>query len=161
MRSCCIIECFFAKCNCAKRARIWRQLDRGGILRPVKKPLIIVESPTKARTIKKFLPARYVVKASVGHVRDLPKSTLGVDVEHGFTPRYLTIKGKGDLIKELRSAVKAADEVYLATDPDREGEAIAWHLAELLKLDHPKRIELHEITKAAVLAALKEPHHID
>ncbi|HXB84359.1 MAG TPA: type I DNA topoisomerase [Candidatus Acidoferrum sp.] len=127
----------------------------------MKKPLIIVESPTKARTIKKFLPARYVVKASVGHVRDLPKSSLGVDVENDFAPRYLTIKGKGDVIKELRSAVKSATEVYLATDPDREGEAIAWHLAELLKLPDPKRIELHEITKAAALAALKDAHHID
>jgi DNA topoisomerase I len=126
------------------------------------KPLIIVESPTKARTIKKFLPAKYVVKASVGHVRDLPKSTLGVDVENGFMPKYLTIKGKGDIIKELKAAVKNAGpgEVYLATDPDREGEAIAWHLAELLKLQEPKRIELHEITKEAVLAALKEPHAV-
>src|ERR1700682_2648239 len=96
----------------------------------VAKPLIIVESPTKAKTIKKFLPARYVVKASVGHVRDLPKSTLGVDVEHDFLPRYLTIKGKGDIIKDLKAAVKSASgQVYLATDPDREGEAIAWHLA--------------------------------
>jgi DNA topoisomerase-1 len=127
----------------------------------VKKPLIIVESPTKARTIKKFLPARYVVKASVGHVRDLPKSTLGVDVEHGFAPKYLTIKGKGEIIKDLKNAVKTASDVYLATDPDREGEAIAWHLAELLKLDDPKRIELHEITKDAALAALKHPHPID
>ncbi len=136
-------------------------VDRGGILSPVKKPLIIVESPTKARTIKKFLPARFIVKASVGHVRDLPKSTLGVDVEHGFAPKYLTIKGKGDVIKDLKSAVKSASDVYLATDPDREGEAIAWHLAELLKLDEPKRIELHEITKDAALAALKDPHPID
>jgi DNA topoisomerase-1 len=127
----------------------------------VKKPVIIVESPTKARTIKKFLPSRYVVKASVGHVRDLPKSTLGVDVEHGFTPRYLTIKGKGDIIKELRGAVKGAGEVYLATDPDREGEAIAWHLAELLKLERPRRIELHEITKEAARDALKNAHDID
>ncbi len=127
----------------------------------LKKPLIIVESPTKARTIKKFLPPRYVVKASVGHVRDLPKSTLGVDVEHDFAPRYLTIKGKGDIIKELRSAAKAATDVYLATDPDREGEAIAWHLAELLKLEHPKRIELHEITKEAALGALESAHEID
>jgi len=127
----------------------------------LKKPLIIVESPTKARTIKKFLPPRYVVKASVGHVRDLPKSTLGVDVEHDFAPRYLTIKGKGDVIKELRSAAKAATDVYLATDPDREGEAIAWHLAELLKLEHPKRIELHEITKEAALEALESAHEID
>ncbi len=127
----------------------------------MKKPLIIVESPTKARTIKKFLPARYVVKASVGHVRDLPKSTLGVDVEHGFAPKYLTIKGKGEIIKDLKSAVKGASEVYLATDPDREGEAIAWHLAELLKLEDPKRIELHEITKDAAMAAIKDPHRID
>src|SRR5579864_2838970 len=136
-------------------------LDPGGILGPVKKPVIIVESPTKARTIKKFLPARFVVKASVGHVRDLPKSTLGVDVENGFAPKYLTIKGKGDVIKDLKSAVKGASDVYLATDPDREGEAIAWHLAELLKLENPKRIELHEITKEAALAALKQPHPID
>ena len=125
------------------------------------KPLIIVESPTKARTIKKFLPARYAVKASVGHVRDLPKSTLGVDVDHGFVPKYLTIKGKGDIIKELRAATKAATDVFLATDPDREGESIAWHLAELLKLENPKRIELHEITKDATLAALKHPQKID
>jgi DNA topoisomerase-1 len=127
----------------------------------VAKPLIIVESPTKAKTIKKFLPARFVVKASVGHVRDLPKSTLGVDVDHDFVPRYLTIKGKGDIIKDLKAAAKAASEVYLATDPDREGEAIAWHLAELLKLENPKRIELHEITKDAALAALKDAHAID
>lgn len=127
----------------------------------MRKPLIIVESPTKARTIKKFLPAKYTVKASVGHVRDLPKSTLGVDVEHGFAPKYLTIKGKGDLIKELRSAAKSASEVYLATDPDREGEAIAWHLAELLKIQNPKRIELHEITKEAALRAIESPHEID
>ncbi len=126
------------------------------------KPLIIVESPTKARTIKKFLPARFSVKASVGHIRDLPKSTLGVNVEDGsFTPKYLTIKGKGDIIKELKAAAKNASEVYLATDPDREGEAIAWHLAEILKLENPKRIELHEITKDAALAAINDPHAID
>ncbi|GAC1551504.1 MAG: type I DNA topoisomerase [Vulcanimicrobiaceae bacterium] len=127
----------------------------------MKKPLIIVESPTKARTIKKFLPPRYVVKASVGHVRDLPKSTLGVDVANGFEPRYLTIKGKGDVIKELKAAVKSATDVFLATDPDREGEAIAWHLAELLKLPNPKRIELHEITKEAALHAIESAHEID
>ncbi|HEU5478631.1 MAG TPA: type I DNA topoisomerase, partial [Candidatus Tumulicola sp.] len=127
----------------------------------MKKPLIIVESPTKARTIKKFLPSRLTVRASVGHVRDLPKSTLGVDVDHDFAPKYLTIKGKGDVIKELKSAVKTASDVYLATDPDREGEAIAWHLAELLKLPQPLRIELHEITKDAALAALREAHAID
>ena len=136
-------------------------LDGQYILRPVKKPLIIVESPTKARTMKKFLPARYIVKASVGHVRDLPKSTLGVDIERDFEPKYLTIKGKGDVIKELKGALKSASDVYLATDPDREGEAIAWHLSEVLKLPDPKRIELHEITKDAALAALRSPHHID
>jgi DNA topoisomerase-1 len=125
------------------------------------KPLIIVESPTKAKTIKKFLPPRYVVKASVGHIRDLPKSTLGVDVDHDFAPKYLTIKGKGDIIKELKAAAKSASDVYLATDPDREGEAIAWHLAEILKLENPKRIELHEITKDAALAAIADPHAID
>jgi len=147
--------------NDGRSGRHCFRVDDRGILRPVKKPLIIVESPTKARTIKKFLPSRYVVKASVGHVRDLPKSTLGVDVENDFTPKYLTIKGKGDIIKELRTALKNASEVYLATDPDREGEAIAWHLAELLKLPDPKRIELHEITKDAAMAALKHPHQID
>ncbi len=126
-----------------------------------KQSLIIVESPTKARTIRKFLPPRYIVKASVGHVRDLPKSTLGVDVENDFAPRYLTIKGKGDVIKELKTALKSATDVFLATDPDREGEAIAWHLAELLKLQSPKRIELHEITKEAALRAIDEAHEID
>ncbi|GAC1656260.1 MAG: type I DNA topoisomerase [Vulcanimicrobiaceae bacterium] len=145
----------------SKGVRICLGLDGRYILSPVKKPLIIVESPTKARTIKKFLPPRYVVKASVGHVRDLPKSTLGVDTEHDFAPKYLTIKGKGDIIKELKAAVKNASDVFLATDPDREGEAIAWHLAELLKLPDPKRIELHEITKEAALAALKDYHSID
>jgi DNA topoisomerase-1 len=127
----------------------------------LKKPLIIVESPTKAKTIKKFLPARYMVKASVGHVRDLPKSTLGVDVEHDFAPRYLTIKGKAPIIKDLKTALKTASDVFLATDPDREGEAIAWHLAEILKLENPKRIELHEITKDAAMEAINNPHPID
>jgi DNA topoisomerase-1 len=125
------------------------------------KSLIIVESPAKARTLKKFLGSRYQVLASVGHVRDLPKSRLGVDIEHDFAPTYVTIKGKGDVIKELRSAVKGASHVYLATDPDREGEAIAWHLAELLKLDDPLRIELHEITKSAAQQALKHPSPIN
>lgn len=125
------------------------------------KSLIIVESPAKARTLKKFLGSRYQVLASVGHVRDLPKSRLGVDIEHDFAPSYVTIKGKGDVIKELRSAAKKATHVYLATDPDREGEAIAWHLAELLKLQEPKRIELHEITKHAAQEALKNPSPIN
>jgi DNA topoisomerase-1 len=125
------------------------------------KSLIIVESPAKAKTLKKFLGGRYQVLPSVGHVRDLPKSRLGVDVDNRFAPSYITIKGKGPVIKELRSAVKKAKHVYLAPDPDREGEAIAWHLAELLKLPDPLRIELHEITKKAVDEALKHPRPID
>src|ERR1022692_3854176 len=125
------------------------------------KSLIIVESPAKARTLKKFLGSRYQVLPSVGHVRDLPKSRLGVDVENHFKPTYVTIKGKGPVIKELRSAVKKASHVFLATDPDREGEAIAWHLAEVLKLAEPRRIELHEITKSAVQEALKHAGSIN
>jgi DNA topoisomerase I len=125
------------------------------------KSLIIVESPAKARTLKKFLGSRYQVLPSVGHVRDLPKSRLGVDVENNFAPTYVTIKGKGAVIKDLRAAVKKASHVYLATDPDREGEAIAWHLAEVLKLSEPRRIELHEITKSAVQEALKHSGNIN
>jgi len=125
------------------------------------KSLIIVESPAKARTLKKYLGSRYQVLPSVGHVRDLPKSRLGVDVDNGFAPTYVTIKGKGDVIKELRAAVKKAAHVYLAPDPDREGEAIAWHLKELLKIPDAKRIELHEITKQAALDALKHPSDIN
>jgi DNA topoisomerase-1 len=115
--------------------------------------LIIVESPAKARAINKFLPKKYSVKASLGHVRDLPKSRLGVDVETNFTPKYITIRGKGDVIKELRSAAKKADQVLLGPDPDREGEAIAWHLMEILGIpdDEKCRIEFHEITKSALL----------
>lgn len=117
--------------------------------------LIIVESPAKAKTIKKFLTSGYEVKASMGHVRDLPKSQLGVDVEKDFSPKYIVIKGKTKLIKELKTAVKDSKQVYLATDPDREGEAIAWHLSELLGLDEKaKRIELREITKNALKDAL-------
>jgi DNA topoisomerase-1 len=121
------------------------------------KPLIIVESPAKARTITRFLGRRYQVLASMGHVRDLPRSQFGVDVEAGFQPKYITIRGKGPVVKELRDASKKTDQVYLATDPDREGEAIAWHLAEVLNLPPPRvrRIEFHEITKDAVQAALK------
>jgi DNA topoisomerase-1 len=123
--------------------------------------LIIVESPSKARTLAKFLGAGYTVKASMGHIRDLPKSTLGVDLEHGFRPEYLVIRGKEKQIRELREAAKKADEVLLAADPDREGEAIAWHLAEALKLHDPDRIEVHEITKSAVEAALRSPRKVD
>lgn len=127
------------------------------------KNLIIVESPTKSKTITKFLPKSYTIKASQGHLRDLPKSRLGVDVDNDFEPKYINIRGKGPLIKELKTAAKKADKVYLATDPDREGEAISWHLAHILGLDEKKayRVEFHEITKNAVKEALKNPRTID
>ncbi len=127
------------------------------------KNLVIVESPAKAKTIKKFLGSNYEVIASNGHVRDLPKSTMGIDVEDNFEPKYITIRGKGDLLATLRKAVKKADKVYLATDPDREGEAISWHLSIALKLDHKKfkRITFNEITKNAVKGSLKEARDID
>lgn len=127
------------------------------------KPLIIVESPAKARTLERFLGRRYTVRASKGHLRDLPKSQLGVDVEHGFVPKYITIRGKGDVLKELRDTAKKASRVYLATDPDREGEAISWHLAQILGIEtgRPVRIVFHEVTPDAVAHALKEPRPID
>jgi DNA topoisomerase-1 len=127
------------------------------------KTLVIVESPAKAKSISKFLGSRYSVKASMGHLRDLPKSQLGVDLEHEFEPKYIAIRGRGDLIKALRLAAKGADKVLLASDPDREGEAIAWHLSYLLGLDLNKknRIEFHEITKTAIQTALKHPRQID
>ena len=124
-------------------------------------PLIIVESPSKARTLSRFLGPSYVVKASMGHVRDLPKSKMGVDVEKGFVPEYEVIKGKEQQIRELRSASKKADATLLAADPDREGEAIAWHIAEALKLRDPDRVVFHEITQRAVEAALASPRKID
>jgi DNA topoisomerase-1 len=127
------------------------------------KNLVIVESPSKAKTIAKFLGKNYKVKASVGHLRDLPKSKLGIEVEDDFNPNYITIRGKGDIIKELKKEAKKADKIYLATDPDREGEAISWHLAEILKLD-PKdniRIVFNEITKNAVTNAKKNPRCIN
>lgn len=127
------------------------------------KYLVIVESPAKAKTINKFLGSNYQVVASNGHVRDLPKSQLGIDVEHDFEPKYITIRGKGDILAMLRKEVKKADKVYLATDPDREGEAISWHLAEALKLDEKlaNRITFNEITKNAVKNSIKEARHID
>ncbi len=123
--------------------------------------LIIVESPSKARTLAKFLGTGYTVKASMGHVRDLPKSKMGVDIEGGFTPEYQVIKGKEKQIKELQAASRKADSTLLAADPDREGEAIAWHIAQALKLDDPDRVVFHEITKSAVEAALADPRKID
>ena len=127
------------------------------------KYLVIVESPTKVKTIKKFLGSNYQVMASGGHVRDLPKSQLGFDPENDYEPKYITIRGKGETLAALRKEVKKADKVYLATDPDREGEAISWHLAEALKLDPSKmyRITFNEITKTAVKEALKHPRAID
>ena len=127
------------------------------------KSLVIVESPAKARTISRFLGRNYTVKASVGHVRDLPKSQLGVDVENGFQPKYITIRGKGPILKELRDAAKKADRILFATDPDREGEAISWHLADALKVDgqSPCRIEFNEITERAVKNAIKQPRPIN
>ncbi len=125
--------------------------------------LVIVESPAKVKTIKKFLGSSYVVVASNGHVRDLPKSTMGIDVDHDFEPKYITIRGKGDVLAGLRKEVKKADKVYLATDPDREGEAIAWHLYIALKLEDKKvyRISFNEITKNAVKASIKNAREID
>lgn len=128
-----------------------------------KKILVIVESPSKAKTIGKFLGGRYKVIASVGHVRDLPKSKLGIDIENDFEPQYISIRGKGDIIKELKKEAKNASKVYLATDPDREGEAISWHLAFLLGIDPdaPCRIVFNEITERAIKEAIKNPRPID
>lgn len=127
------------------------------------KYLVIVESPAKAKTINKFLGANYMVVASNGHVRDLPKSQLGIDIENDFEPKYITIRGKGDILAMLRKEVKKADKVYLATDPDREGEAISWHLAQALKLEDKQvhRITFNEITKSAVKASIKQARKID
>jgi len=125
------------------------------------KKVVIVESPAKARTLKKYLGDGYSVVASMGHIRDLPESRLAVDVENDFKPSYTIPKDKRKVIEELRAAVKGASKVILASDPDREGEAIAWHLANVLKLDNPERIEFHEITKDAVLKALQSPRKID
>ncbi len=128
-----------------------------------KKNLVIVESPSKSKTISKFLGSNYKVVASVGHVRDLPKSTMGIDIENNFEPRYINIRGKGDIIKSLKKEAKNANKIYLATDPDREGEAISWHLAYILGIDpsEPCRIVFNEITKDAVKTAVKNPRAID
>lgn len=125
--------------------------------------LVIVESPAKAKTIGKYLGKSYVVEASMGHVRDLPKSQLGVDIENNYNPKYITIRGKGDLIDKLKKEAKKSERIYLATDPDREGEAISWHLSKILKLDETEncRIEFHEITKNAIQNAIKSPRIIN
>lgn len=125
--------------------------------------LIIVESPAKASTIKKFLGGSTKVVASMGHIRDLPKSKLGIDIENDFEPQYINIRGKGDLIKSLKKDAKDTKKIYLATDPDREGEAIAWHLSNLLDVDREKitRVTFNEITKTAVQKAMKNSREID
>ena len=127
------------------------------------KNLVIVESPAKVKSIKKFLGANYDVMASNGHVRDFPKSQFGIDVENDYEPKYITIRGRGELLAELRKAAKKADKIYLATDPDREGEAISWHLSQTLKEKPEKmrRITFNEITKGAVKASLKHARDID
>ena len=146
-----------AKKTTKKKATVKKAAKTG------KKYLVIVESPAKAATIGKFLGNNYKIEASMGHVRDMPKSQMGIDFEHDFEPKYITIRGKGELLGKLRKDAKAADKVYLATDPDREGEAISWHLATALKLNDKdaKRITFNEITKNAVKASLKNPREID
>ena len=122
------------------------------------KNLVIVESPTKAKTIKKMLGSNYKVMASVGHVRDLPKSKIGIDIDKDFEPQYINIRGKGEIIKELKSEAKKATNVLLATDPDREGEAISWHLAHILGMDEDdeNRVTFNEITKDTVKSSIKK-----
>ena len=125
--------------------------------------LVIVESPSKAKTIGKYLGADYQVKASMGHLRDLPKSTMGVDIENAFEPEYIPLDTKKEIIDELRKAAKKADAVYLATDPDREGEAISWHLKELLGLPDEKtfRVTFNEITQTVITQSIANPRAID
>ena len=125
--------------------------------------LVIVESAAKVNTISKFLGKNYKVEASIGHVRDLPKSQLGIDVEHDYDPKYITIRGKGELLQKLRKEAKSAKCIYLATDPDREGEAISWHLYHALKLEDKKvyRITFNEITEQAVKEAIKHPREVN
>ena len=132
----------------------------------VKKNLVIVESPAKAKTLKKFLGSNYKIEATMGHVRDLPKSEMGIDIENDFEPKYITIRGKGEVLAKLRKEVKSANKIYLATDPDREGEAISWHLLYALKLNEDTdkkvyRITFNEITKNAVQKSIKEAREID
>ncbi len=128
-----------------------------------KKNLVIVESPAKARTLAKILGSGYSLKASLGHIRDLPKSRLGVDIENDFEPKYVVPRKKSKIVRELKQAVETASTVYLATDPDREGEAIAWHLAEVTKRGKIpfRRVVFHEITKPAIERAFKHPRSID
>lgn len=125
--------------------------------------LVIVESPAKAKTIERYLGKKYKVKASIGHVRDLPRSQMGIDTENNYEPKYITIRGKGPVLQELKTAAKKAKKVYLAADPDREGEAIAWHLATALNIDKDSdcRVVFNEITKDAILESFKHPRPIN
>src|SRR5216110_2861239 len=127
------------------------------------KSLVIVESPAKAKTINKYLGSGYIVEASVGHVKDLPKSKLGVDLDDGFTPHYITVKGKKNIIDKLKTLAAKSKEVFLATDPDREGEAIAFHLAGEVgqKNKNIKRVLFNEITKSGIMEAMKHPREVD
>src|SRR3954467_14335477 len=147
----------------ARTPKVSRAKNNGARTRGDGRPaLVIVESPTKAKTIGKYLGSGYDVKATVGHLRDLPTRELGVDVENGFEPKYVTIKGKTKTLSELKKAAKSASAIYLATDPDREGEAIAWHVADQIKAGVPThRILFHEITKEAIQEALRDPGKID
>ena len=125
--------------------------------------LVIVESPAKAKTIERYLGKKYTVKASMGHIRDLPKSQMGIDFENNYKPKYITIRGKGPILKELKAAAKKAKKVFLAADPDREGEAIAWHLANILELDINSkcRVVFNEITEDAIKESFKHPRSIN
>src|SRR6188472_1556880 len=147
----------------ARTPKVSRAKNNGARIRGDGRPaLVIVESPTKAKTIGKYLGSGYDVKATVGHLRDLPTRELGVDVERGFEPKYVTIKGKTKTLAELKKAAKTASTIYPATDPDREGEAIAWHVADQINSQVPvHRVLFEEITRDAVLAAMEEPKQID
>ena len=125
--------------------------------------LVIVESPTKARTLQKFLGDKYIIEASMGHIRDLPKSELGVDLEHNFEPKYIIPRDKRKRVNDLKKLAKGADNLYLATDPDREGEAIAWHIANILggEVKNMQRVEFHEITESAIKDAFDHPRELD
>ena len=147
----------------AKKTAVKKTTAKSKKTKDTKNTLVLVESPTKAKTIERYLGKGYVVKASMGHLRDLPKSQFAIDVDNNFEPKYINIRGKGDLIKELKKEAKKADKIYLASDPDREGEAIAWHLAHIFDIDSNSdcRIVFNEITKPAIQAAVKNPHSIN
>ena len=147
----------------AKAAKATKKTATASKKSTAKKKLVIVESPTKVDSVKKYLGSGYIIEATMGHLRDLPKSQLGVDLEHDFEPRYITIRGKGDLIAKLKKKAKSADKILLATDPDREGEAISWHLSNLLDIDPASdcRITFNEVTKDAVKEAVKDARSID